>query len=580
MSLSQFFTDMQKDGLCKNVSLQELATEHQLLNGTTPTLIFDCLNLDKVKYLLMDLSYTWNYDTLVKRMKDFVNQLRETSIEPTFYFKGNLQTSLKGFSKNKEYDDEQTVLDKLKSFRNKLERKPQIYADRTISKHYLYFSYILKYECRCQVIKLLTENMVIKLAKMAKDDERCLGIFTVNSRYLIYDTKPIFNLAVSEFNSMITEMYDPKDFMRKLGLNRSQLFLLNCLQTTKSENKLSNVANEEISDLENTRKLIKENNWDWCERDINDISKITGINKNLLRERMQNCGTSFTQDDDDDDDTRGHKFSQLLNLIKEKYCVCEIPQKMYFLIKEKKYVEPINLADFVDESLPFSTVLYRRMRRKMYGLIFNEEHVNVDVFWCYSKVDIFCNISESSYYIKYNEQLLSEEESLMPIRWKLFEYCLETDIAADSTENVKPHLLSFCCLVNYMLKHGVVLDKSELDALIFQAILVSNNSDSYKDNVELIPRYVHLSRLYEKGMSYLMLVSAVCGFPISLEHFLHWKTFNINVFINVYNELLLGMEEDVFCSQNNIDKSCVEEMRCLCLKNVERPNWCTKHRLF
>ncbi|XP_067143059.1 uncharacterized protein [Centruroides vittatus] len=565
MKLSVYFRYMQMHGLCKNACLAELAMENELLTGKQSTMIVDFSGIHKMKYFNMHLPYMCNHHILIAQVKNFVNSLRSINIEPQFYFKGALQ----GFEESRQNtsitDDNQIAWNLLLWFRNNFKFIPDYYADNKFGKIYSIFRYILKYECQCHVL-IVRKNFFSKLATIARGDDACLGILTTNPEYLIYDTKPIFRFTELQFNSTIIEMYDPKEFFTKLSLNRSQLKLLSCLQREKFAIRLANLENDNVLLLENTINIIKENNWNGDEHDMSSVSEITGISENLLRRKVKMYGMSDT-----DVDELYH--NELLTYIEQKWTVCEMPAKIYFLLKNQKYIENMNFGDFADPSLPFSVCLYRPMRRKMYRVLFRGGNVYIMELWFYNTVNLRWTSLISSHYIKYNdyipplEQLLSDEECMIPIRWKLFAYCLGTNITIETLRQVKPTLLSFCCLVNYMIRNGVVLYLCELNALILQAILVSNNCDSYKDNVVLNPRQIHLSRLYERGMYNLMHVLAACGFPFSLEHVMHWKCFDITVFVNVYNELIWGIETNVICGLNNIDVSLYEDIRLLCIHN-------------
>ncbi|XP_023233503.1 uncharacterized protein LOC111633199 isoform X2 [Centruroides sculpturatus] len=561
MKLSVYFSYMQKHGLCKNASLPELAMENELLTGKQSTLIVDFSGIHKMEYFNTHLSYTCNHHIFIAQVKSFVNNLRIINIEPQFYFKGALQ-GFKEIRQNKRIiNDNKIAWNILRWFRDNFKFILQYYADNTLGKMYSIFSYILKYECQCHVL-IVRENFFSKLATIARDDDACLGILTTNAEYLIYDTKPIFRFTDLQFNSTITEMYDPNEFFTKISLNRSQLKLLSCLQREQRGITLANLENDNVLQLENTINVIKENKWNGNEQDMSSISEITGISENLLRKKVKMYGTSDT-----DVDELSH--NKLLTYIEQKWTLCEMPPKIYFLLKNQKYIENLYLGDFADPSLPFSVSLYRTMRRKMYRVLFRGGNVYIMEVWIYNTVNMCRTSLISSFYMKYNdyipplEHLLSDEEYMVPIRWKLFAYCLGTNITIETLRQVEPTLLSFCCLVNYMIRNGVVLNICELNALILQAILVSNNCDSYKDNVVLNPRHIHLSRLYERGMYNLMNVLAVCGFPFSLEHVMHWKCFDITVFINVYNELIQGI------TTNNIDISLYEYVRLLCINNVK-----------
>ncbi|XP_023233526.1 uncharacterized protein LOC111633222 isoform X2 [Centruroides sculpturatus] len=563
MVVSDYFSYMKKHGLIRYVSLEEMAKNYERKNGNFPTVMVDISDVDTQKYINTLVPYPWNYHTLVKKLREYVQQFRDKHIEPCFYIWGRLKDYADVKVPNKyTCNNKRNGLKKLKQIRNDRHSDSTCYAENTLTKIYWFSSFILKYDCGCQVINV-TEKKYAKLAKIAKDDDRCLGILTSDSRCLIYNTKPVFYHVPMKLVSTLTEMYLPNEFLRKIDLNSSQLKLLFSAQKDLLGFKFANLENDEVLRIEYLKNAIKDNNLTGDEQDVFVWSYITEIRVAILRAKME------LYDEIDNDDGSAN-YTTLSKFLKQKWNACESPAKVYYVVKRQNYVETFNLSDFTEESLPFSISLYDSMRRNMYFALLRQENCKVRELWISEPTNIniedyVTNFTTYEGFIPTLEILLSDDSSVNEYRWKLLFYCLGK---TTSTRYSNTPIFAFCCVINYMLRNGVEFRQYELDALILQAILVSNNSDSYNNNTEWNRRFVHLSRLYETGMNTLMNVLTACGFPISLEHSLHWKTFNILVFSNVYYELICQTPLDVFCKRNNIDISYYKWIHITCLEEM------------
>ncbi|XP_023233520.1 uncharacterized protein LOC111633217 [Centruroides sculpturatus] len=561
MVKSAYFSYMKKHGLIRYVSLEEMAKNYERTSGSFPTVIVDISDVDTHKYINTLVPYPWNYHTLVKILTEYVRQFRDKHIEPCFYIWGRLKDYVDVKMPNKYKSNKKNGLKKLEEIRDNRHSDSTCYAENTLSKIYWFSSFILKYECGCQVINV-TEKKYAKLAKIVKDDDRCLGILTSDPGYFIYNTKPVFYHVPMKLVSTLTEMYLPNEFLRKIDLNSSQLKLLFCAQKDLLGFKFANLENDEVLRIEYLRNAIKDNNLTGDKNDFSIWSYVTDIRIANLRAKAE------LYDEIDDDGGGSANYTTLSKLLKQKWIACEIPAKVYYVVKRRNYVETFNLSDFIEESLPFSISLYASMRRNMYFALLRQENCRVRELWISEPANIniedyVTNFTAYKGFTPSLETLLSNDSSVNEYRWKLLLYCLGRTTC---NRYANTPIFAFCCVINYMLRNGVEFRQYELDALILQAILVSNNSDSYNNNTEWNRRFVHLSRLYETGMNTLMNVLTACGFPISLEHSLHWKTFNILVFSNVYYELKCPTPVELFCRRNNIDISYYKWICITCLE--------------
>lgn len=578
MVITGIFMYMKRNGLYKKVSINDLAENLRKEENETIKLLIDFSGFKYLPYICDNCQYGWEWNLVIERLKKFVGNLREIKVEPIFYFRFAFGCFDKEKWKYWVTNDNKKIKDIFHSL------KEYGYSSKNCFPHgEVYFLFILKYECDVEIYKL-TDDGYSELAEHARKQEDCLGILSVHPDYLIFDTKLLLSLAKLDFSSLSTEMYIHSQLVRKINLTGSQLMLLSCLAGNSVINYTKLLSfhqkigyehgkTKNILSIDLIANYIKKNNWMGNIDELPQIAKITGIDEELLRKAF----TSYSKlaETDTSDNEKYVDFSNELNLLKEKRIHSEVPPAIYGILKNQTYFEGSNFQDICDSSIPPFALIYREMRQKMYRVLFNNKNVMIEE-WCFhngSNLDqpdmVGIHEEEFSGEIPSLVELLSENENMEEIRWKLFSYCVGIEVSV--LRNVDPSLLSLYCILNYLLIFGVELKEWELKVFICQAVHPKGNDAQYLENLEVnySPRIVQLDDLYQKGIYNLMHVLTVCGFPFRLENVMPWKVFNRKLFVYLYNQMeenprieeTLDRNVDAITSFSKVYKILVNSMK-------------------
>ncbi|XP_023229985.1 constitutive coactivator of peroxisome proliferator-activated receptor gamma-like isoform X1 [Centruroides sculpturatus] len=549
-----------------DIDLNDLVERHKKTSSEKPILLIDCSRIQFVKFLNPDSRYGWEWHTVIRQFKKFVEYLTNIDIKPIFYFQ------------EKEFEEANwkywiiannqrihKIFDSLKNQFSDIRMSRNYSCEQFVPPGQSYLRYVIKYECNSEVYNT-TDNHYAELADVAKNNKNCLGILSMNVDYIIFDTKPLLSMKKLLFNRLSTEMYLHYDFAKVIDLDRQQMKLLCCLVGNDTiplndlkdfHEKIGYVYERERDShvLNKVAKVIKDREWSGDHLQFGEIAKFVGINEKELRKGMNFYEIGSNSEKYVDDQVQ---LWTNIDILREKWNACEIPPGFYTLLRDRMFVDKANFEDYDDDSLPSCALVYREMRQKMYRILFSEG-VTIKEWCCYKGANLDepdeVGVHKDAFddYIPSLEDLMSEDEEMRRIRWDLLQFCLGTNMPYEKLQNMSLSLLSLCFILHYLLKQGTKLQHWEVKAFVAQALV----DPTYKNEfgIKYTSRIIHLSELLQKGMYNLMYVITACGYPYPLVNALPWRSFNRKIFAWLYNRLPNERTEEIFNNNRELLKT-------------------------
>ncbi|GFS56082.1 constitutive coactivator of peroxisome proliferator-activated receptor gamma [Trichonephila inaurata madagascariensis] len=548
---------------CKKVSIKEMADQHRRIHKSQPEIVADGTHIVSWLYYKKEFSleriYGGQWLQLVTILKNLQRELEEIGVKLVIIFDGTIYASKKQLWIQRREENARNIASLFDLMLQN--NKEAIKKCQDLPNSLKILARIALKELNVEVHQTNKEvdpdNFI---AEYANDNDDVFAILSSDTDFIIYDTKPQLCLFHLDISSMQTILYDRKCLVeRYLYIQFKQLPLFACLMGndivpyevlkpfherllgSKSYN-VSKPTKKKRNTAVVVQKicyLIRFKKWtgDFTrKRELEDISEEVFHQKNktlLFYDGLKAYSThssvpvlsildSFCNNHSGFDD-------EFVKVVNERHFNCETIY-LYNLFFKKEYALQEVLED--GSKMP-SALVYREIRRRCYGVLFN----------CYSPMTPSI---ENSVVIKercaYKNNNLNEPELIQPLSLKAFQSVSNgsnvpriQDLWFKCTKEEK--LKVFCKLFDWRFEFWSSSGTIRVAVFIAQALW----KPTAKRLKELPPPFVHstavnLSTLFISGIMAILMALETCDFPIPATSAMPWHFFDGKLFHFLYDE--------------------------------------------
>ncbi|XP_033112826.1 constitutive coactivator of peroxisome proliferator-activated receptor gamma-like [Anneissia japonica] len=616
---------------CLKVNLRFMAGDYRRKYQKPPTLVIDgCGLLRKLYPPHWDWVYGGQWVEFASNAKKLVEKLEGAGINPVFIFDGVVEKRKRGTWIKRRQNDRRLVA-KIYRFIKEKGRHPD--------SHMYFLPTGLMGFCR-QALKAAGATVMKSTVEADKEiyqyylENSCFGVLGQDSDFLIYDIQHYFCLQDLDIRTLNVKLYDKEIIRQHLRLETYQFPLLACLlgndflepdQLNKFYCHLFNLPPHKkpppmkervkkvadfIHDLgiqelneENLRHLecdLLGSNQDLFTLVVQDYT-LKSFTKAVKSEGFQN-DVSLQPKTGMNPFLRDDQLERTLKIsvnpeVYQKICDTQITSQSGDIRKLILFAEldqSTSLEDDEDISMPSSGLLFRPIRRRVYGIVLNQKQdigskkednlsshnstlslepaevgnnesgsyvvgVNAIAEWVvysgftFSKEDIVPMVRPCDS-LTLDDLWLSNGDVAEETRLKAFLFCVHCDIHLESVFSIPEQYIVLCLLLHYMIKMDSMWQISErdVDAFIAQTVCLRTHDEHSLRNLKVPSvkaRAVHLATLFMRGISTLKLANSTCNAPIKKDAFHPWRFFDGKLFHKMYLMADEGAPLNVLCNR-------------------------------
>ncbi|CAL1292477.1 unnamed protein product [Larinioides sclopetarius] len=568
-------------GACELVSIEEIANDHKQRSGCHPVLAVDGSNFIPWFYAYrkdcLECIYGGQWIQFKEALESFVLTFKNKGIRLVFIFDGTIcEEKLTEWAKRRmdKYEEIASIFNDISQNRQEKVRsnKHVSPALKLLAKFALKKLGIEVYQTDKQVD---ADNYI---ADYANKNEEVFAILSNDSDFIILDTKPVLSTNDLQIGQLETFKYDKYCFAeRSLELSPNQLPLFACL-----------MGNDYVS-FENLKRfhqrLVK------GERPFN-VAKVKNLCKLITRKKwtgdfknkreLSSISCEVFGNENESDLIKSGLESYIVDnvAIPLKFCMKMRPDFekavhdrhfncsnvcIYNLLCKKEYGSSEVLEN---GSKRPSALVYREIRQRCYGLLFNcfvepndEKSIVIEERCWYKK-----NQNE--------DNNLKEPEKISPLplrdaseiirvedlwfncterrRFEFFWNILQIPMQCDLLMTLVEDQLALSCILNYLIggrKSDPLLEPLDVAVFVAQAAWKPSSNDIKQlENPQVLASAVNLSTLFINGIEPVLMALETCGFPSPYKYALPWQFFDGKLFHFLYNEAKRHPRVRVLCN--------------------------------
>ncbi|GFS56084.1 constitutive coactivator of peroxisome proliferator-activated receptor gamma [Trichonephila inaurata madagascariensis] len=580
----QTFIEENCPDACKEVSIEELAKNHKARFNVQPVLVIDGLNWLVSMYRLGDSVSVFGGEWLqfARTLQFFIAKFKNIGVKPIFIFDGTVCESKRKTWVARRIRSYDAVLCIFEDFKECFRGESDSGGIPTMIDKLCCF--IVK-ESGADAFQSNTEADFV-IAKYAAEHKDVFAILSQDSDYIIFNTKMYLSMLHFDFISFCTIQYDRTCLALKyLHLQVEQLPLFSCLvgnDIVRFEMlkpfllSLCHTQHVYMANyVENLCNFIKEENWtgdtsSWREMCQISLKVFGSIDKAyLIHEGLKSYALNC--------DIPSPKVcikvsSKMEKTVHERHWNCLNAPYIFDLLCKMEFSQREVLED--ESRLPCA-ILYREIRQRCYGVLFNcfvpphsvanpgktrsGDSIIIDE-WCayqgnsmdepeYVKPLPLKNLSVARNVVPKIEDLwfkLSSKEKLK-VFWHILEIPMKFDLLADLPND---HIVLACTLSSLIggLEESPLIQPLEVAVFVAQALW----NKKIKELLNLpIPWLdadaVNLCTLFLCGVSTMFLVLSTCGSPIPVIHIMPWRYFDGKLFHHLLNKARIKPSVNELC---------------------------------
>ncbi|GFU08453.1 constitutive coactivator of peroxisome proliferator-activated receptor gamma [Nephila pilipes] len=558
---------------CKFVSIKKLAEKHKAKFHVQPVLIIDGLNW--LCHMCGEAELEWMFGgqwlQFAKAIEICIAKFKRIGVKLLFIFDGTVCDSKRKTWVKRRVRTYEAMLSIFEGIKENFSEPYDSYGLPTMMD--ILCCFIVK-ELGADAFQSNTEADFV-IAKYAAEHDEVFAILSQDTDFIIFNTKMYLSMLHFDFSTLCTIHYDRNCLALKyLHLSVEQLPLFSCLAGNDIVDyvmlkpfllSLSDTRYISLTNLaEILCKIIKEENWLGNADDLKELCQISlkvfgNVDKaQLIREGLKSY--------DIDSNIPTPKVcikasSKLEKNVHEKHLNCLNAPYIYDLLCKMEFSQREVLED---DSRPPCAVLYREIRQRCYGVLFNcfipphsvknpGKTKNGDTIiiqeWCayqgnfmeepeYVKPLPLKNLTSAKNDVPKIEDLwfkLSLKEKLK-VFWDILQIPMEFKLLVELPYD---HIVLASILSSLIggLELSPLIQPLEVAVFVAQALW-----DKKIDELEKIPipwldaDTVNLCTLFLCGVSTMFLILSTCGSPIPLIHIMPWRYFDGKLFHHLLNK--------------------------------------------
>lgn len=572
----------------KFVSIKQLAENHKAKFNVEPVLVIDGLNW--LCHMCGEAELEWMFGGQWLQFAQFIEiciaKFKSIGVKILFIFDGTICES-----KRKTWVQRRvsTYEGKLCIFENIKESFCEPYDSFGLPTMMDILCCFMVKELGADAFQSNTEADFV-IAKYAAEHEEVFAILSQDTDFIIFNTKTYLSMLHFDLDTLCTIHYDRNCFaLNYLHLPVEQLPLFSCLAGNDiidymilkpfllsiSDTSYIFMANFAV----NLCNFIKKEKWsgdvnNWKELCHISLKVFGDVDKaNLLHEGLK----SYAIDSNMSSPKVCIKVSsQMEKIVNEKHFHCLNAPYIFDLLCKMEFSQREVLED--DSRLPCA-ILYREIRQRNYGVLFNcfvppysvtnpGKTKNGDYIivqeWCayqgnfmekpeYVKPLPLKNLSLFQNDIPRIEDLWfrSSFKEKLKVFWHILQIPMKFDILVELPND---HIVLACILSSLIggLKSSPHIQPLEIAAFVAQAVW-----DKKIDEIEQLPipwldaDIVNLCTLFLCGVSTIFLVLSSCGSPIPLIHIMPWRYFDGKLFHHLLNKARVKPSVNELCKNQS-----------------------------
>lgn len=434
--------------------------------------------------------------------------------------------------------------------------------------------YALKYVLGCEVWTTIRECDEV-VAEYAKNCPDCFAILGQDSDYIVYYvTASYLSVANLNVDTLTTVMYDRRGIADHFGLSLSQMPILACLRGNDiiSDEVLRPfhelLCNGRRDEVRHSPKLlhrianflrylniqIEDCISDSAVRQLEELAKLVFDDLqqvNLLIRALETYGMGRIRENQRQAHSIASRHGQaVLKIAKENHESCEAVPTIYSLMCGAEYESSTPMEDDRDLSLPPSALLYRPVRQRTYTLLVTPIGRNYVDEWCVyggrnqlksERVTTLPIILPSGGSTSLQELWLGGSTKL---KYETYLACFESSFNMHELLTIPVQYHSPCSIINYLIRNTNITEW-EVDALIvhmFHPIGTDITRLKALEVPTLAVRCVHLGTLFLRGVTTVLHVLGVTGFPFRQELAMPWLFYDGKLLAHCYNAVKEGVK--------------------------------------
>ncbi|XP_015905652.1 constitutive coactivator of peroxisome proliferator-activated receptor gamma [Parasteatoda tepidariorum] len=565
----QYYIENKCPDACKSVSIQRMADEHRRRFNCEPVIVVDGMALINRLYAKnLEWIYGGQWLQFIKKLEEFISLFRSIGVRLVFFFDGTVCAA-----KRKEWVKRRVAkYQQIKSIFSNIHanhREPDQKHFQLPTSMGTLTRFALK-ELGAEVYQTDREADE-SIVEYANNNRDVFAILSQDSDFIIYNTKTYLSLLHLDLESLTTTHYDRDCFaFRYLHIDVNQLPLFACLAgndiipTYKlnyfhrylSNNKIGRIF---ISDIaENLAAIINEEGWS---ADVNNKQELHSISKRICGSSslMQLIRLGLSSYVIGYDNIPSNKINIYLQPSSEgevlsKHLQCVNAPFVFNLLCNLEYESSEVLED--TSRLP-SALVYRKIRQKCYGVLFNYYSSQGSADNTLTKdgkpilIREWCayhgNSMEKPEYIQplpinlpprlrdhpFSVERLwfqySEEEKMMVLH-----SILELSFQFDTFLNIPKHLIVLASVLNCLINgvnSDILLEPLDIAALIIQALSLKDMEELREIQAPWVDATaVNVSTLFMRGVTTILMAINVCGNPFPIALAMPWHFFDGKLF--------------------------------------------------
>ncbi|XP_069696026.1 constitutive coactivator of peroxisome proliferator-activated receptor gamma-like isoform X1 [Periplaneta americana] len=577
----QTFLKTDVSNVCyRNVDIKTLAAQYRQETGKQPLMVVDGSNCVRKIYMAKDNGWVLGGDMLdfIKEMKSFVSAFRSVDVDIIFYFDGvTCKDKLRTWILRRDYQMEQ-IGNLFCDLENK--RKDLSEYSKSIQSPLIGATgqFAIKFECSCNV-RLSVEECDWEIAEFARK-EGCFAVLSGDSDFAILQGARYYFLVDDlDLATMTTSVFIRDDLLTALGLQSHQLFLLASLLGNDiiSFEELKTFHTQFCSGKKKKRCLLPKvaqyvKKWevqgDYSDKVLQEIALDVFQDEDRFKDLKASIRSYQPQQAADEEEKTSvatntskveENWRQIKELARGKHVSSSTTKFLYGVIMGDGVVMGVSQEDYRNKDIVCVAKMYRSLRQRIYGILLLEkpggattvEELCVESDVCpteYQQVSIEWIPNLRS--IHPGLQHLWKKDCSPKCRWRLFAESLtqKKKLDASSLENLDfAYVVPVAVLFYLKQEWPEQLGKVDVEVILAMAATIKclGGSVLYSMREYPSPGVVHLSTIFNRGMTIVFFLMSACGF--ALDKVMPWFYFDGKLLLDMYTKAIRGASNESLC---------------------------------